>query len=42
MTLRKYLDSYLFLEYFQKSNLVLGIWIFLAIPETESKSHSQD
>ena len=35
MTLRKYLDSYLYLEYFQKSNLVLGIfWIFLAIPVT--------
>ena len=43
MTLRKYLDSYLYLEYFQKSNLVLGIfWIFSAIPETKSKSHSQD
>ena len=40
MTLRKYLDSYLYLEYFQKSYLVLGIfWIFLAIPETKSKSH---
>ena len=43
MTLRKYLDSYLYLEYFQKSNLVLGIfWIFLAIPETKSKSYSQE
>ena len=43
MTLRKYLDSYLYLDYFQKSNLVLGIfWIFSAIPETKSKSHSQD
>ena len=36
----KYSDSYLYLGYFQKSNLVLGI--FLAIPETKSKSHSQD
>ena len=26
MTLRKYLDSYLYLEYFQKSNLVLGMF----------------
>ena len=43
MTLRKYLDSYLYLKYFQKSNLVLGIfWIYLSIPETKSKSHSQD
>ena len=43
MTLRKNLDSYLYLENFQKSNLVLGIfWTFLAIPETKSKSHSQD
>ena len=42
MTLRKYLDSYLYLEYFHKSNLVLGIfWIFIANPETKSKSHSQ-
>ena len=40
MTLRKYLDSYLYLEYFQKSNLVLGI--FWIVPETKSKSHSQD
>ena len=36
----KYSGSYFYLEYFQKSNLVLGI--FLAIPETKSKSHSQD
>ena len=42
-TIRKYSDSYLYLEYFQKSNLVLWIFsIFLAIPETKSKSHSQD
>ena len=44
MTIRKYLDSYLYSEYFQKSNLVLGIFLmYIAIvnPETESKSHSQ-
>ena len=34
MTLRNYLDSYLYLEYFEKSNSVSGIfWILLAIPE---------
>ena len=26
MTIRKYLDSYLYSEYFQKSNLALGIF----------------
>ena len=42
-TIRKYSDSYLYLEFFQKSNLVLGIVsIFLAIPENKSKSHSQE
>ena len=43
MTLRKYTDSYLYLEYFQKNNLVSRIfWIVLANPDTKSKSHSQD
>ena len=43
MTIKKYLVSYLYSEYFQKSNLVLIrnlLNVYIVNPETESKSHS--